>query len=133
MGTDESVFNSIIGTTNYAQLSLIFNEYRKLAKHDIEDAIEKEFSGDVRDGLLAVVRVARCRAGYFATTLQKAIKGFGTDDKTLIRIIVSRCEKDMLTIKQEYQRQYANSLEAAISADTSGKYKEALLMLIGAQ
>lgn len=64
---------------------------------------------------LISVRVARCRAGYFATTLHKAIKGFGTDDKTLIRIAVSRCEKDMLTIKQEYQRQYANSLEGAFA------------------
>lgn len=54
LGTDESVFNAIIATTNYAQLNLIFQEYRKLAKHDIEDAIEKEFSGDIRDGLLAV-------------------------------------------------------------------------------
>jgi len=132
LGTDESIFCNIIGTQNYAQLNLIFKEYRALAKHDIEDAIEKEFSGDVKEGLLAVVRVARCKAAYFAITLNKAVRGFGCDDKTLIRILVSRCEKDLQTIKQEYQRQYANSLEAAIGGDTTGKYKDALLLLLGA-
>lgn len=48
---------------------------------------------------------------YFAELLYKAMKGLGTSDKQLIRIIVSRCEKDMIQIKEEFERAYKQPLE----------------------
>lgn len=38
----------------------------------------------------------------------------GTDDRTLIRIIVSRCEVDMKQIKLEFQRRYGQTLDAFV-------------------
>ena len=38
----------------------------------------------------------------------------GTDDRTLIRLIVTRAEVDMVQIKQEFQKQFGQSLEAFI-------------------
>jgi hypothetical protein len=38
------------------------------------------------------VRCARDREGYFADRLYKSMKGVGTDEETLIRIIVTRAE-----------------------------------------
>ena len=38
----------------------------------------------------------------------------GTDDRTLIRVVVSRCEVDMKQIKEEFQRRYGQGLEAFI-------------------
>ena len=34
----------------------------------------------------------RNRADYFAEQLYKSMKGAGTDDDTLVRLIVTRCE-----------------------------------------
>lgn len=53
-GTDEATFNAIMCAENFAQLQAVFAEYKKLAGHDMEEAIKKEFSGDVQDGLSAV-------------------------------------------------------------------------------
>ena len=39
----------------------------------------------------------------------------GTADRDLIRIIVTRCEVDMVQIKQEFNRLYNKSLESYIS------------------
>ncbi|KAI4462026.1 annexin [Holotrichia oblita] len=131
MGTDESTFNSILCQRNYAQLRLIFEEYYRITGHDFEQAIKNEFSGNSKDGLLAIVRSIRNLPGFFAKCLHNAIAGLGTNDKTLIRVVVTRCEIDMGNIKQNYLAQYGETLADAIKGDTSGDYKKLLLALIG--
>ena len=130
LGTDESCFNAILASQNMYQLRLVFDEYQKVANHGIEKAIESEFSGDIRDGLLAVVKSIRYRPAYFAELLYNSMKGLGTRDNDLIRIIVTRAEIDLRDIQQSYHQLYKTSLESAISGDCSGSYKEGLLTLV---
>ena len=54
LGTDESTFNAILVQRNMAQLHEIFAEYANITGHVIEDAIENEFSGDIKKALLAI-------------------------------------------------------------------------------
>ncbi|XP_043515822.1 annexin B9-like isoform X1 [Frieseomelitta varia] len=129
-GTDESMFNAILVQRNVPQLRQIFQEYENITGHTIEDAIENEFSGDVKKGLLAIVKCVKNRAGFFAEQLYKSMKGLGTDDDRLIRLVVTRCEVDMGEIKQVFGQQYNESLEDFISGDCSGHYKKCLLALV---
>ncbi|KAL5010563.1 hypothetical protein ScPMuIL_012868 [Solemya velum] len=129
-GTDESRFNVILVARSYAQLRATFQEYAKVANKDIEDSIQSEMSGDLRDGMLAVVRVIRKKPAYFASEFYHAMKGLGTDDDTVCRIMVSRCEVDMVQIKEEFQRSYKQTLGMFITDDTSGDYRKLLLALI---
>ncbi|XP_061191538.1 annexin A4-like [Saccostrea echinata] len=129
-GTDEAVFNSILVLQSYPQLRAVFDQYSKIAKKDIEDSIKSEMSGDVKAGMLAVVRVVKNKAAFFAKKLHDSMKGAGTDDDDLIRIIVSRSDKDISEIKKEFQKIYGKTLEEFIKGDTSGDYKKILLALI---
>ncbi|KAG7198769.1 hypothetical protein KM043_001755 [Ampulex compressa] len=129
-GTDESTFNAILVQRNVPQLREIFLEYSNITGHSIEDAIENEFSGDIKKGLLAIVKCVKNRAGFFAEQLYKSMKGIGTDDRRLIRLVVVRSEIDMGEIKEVFQQQYEESLEDFISGDCSGHYKKCLLALI---
>nr|XP_034175399.1 annexin B11-like isoform X2 [Osmia lignaria]XP_034175400.1 annexin B11-like isoform X2 [Osmia lignaria]XP_034175401.1 annexin B11-like isoform X2 [Osmia lignaria]XP_034175403.1 annexin B11-like isoform X2 [Osmia lignaria] len=129
-GTDESIFNAILVQRNVPQLRQIFQEYENITGHTIEDAIENEFSGDIKKGLLAIVKCVKNRAAFFAEQLYKSMKGFGTDDNRLIRLVATRSEIDMGEIKEVFRQQYDESLENFIAGDCSGHYKKCLLALI---
>lgn len=60
------------------------------------------------------VECVQSPAAFFANRLYKAMNGAGTDDATLIRIIVSRSEIDLETIKQEFERIYNRTLNSAV-------------------
>lgn len=130
-GTDEGTFNMVLASQSYEQLRAVFDAYSRVSGKDIEHAIKSEMSGDLATGMLTIVRMIRSKHGYFAERLYQSMKGLGTDDRTLIRIVVSRCEVDMKQIKEEFQRRYSQSLEAFIRDDTSGDYRHLLLTLTG--
>ncbi|WVZ12245.1 hypothetical protein V8G54_016775 [Vigna mungo] len=98
---------------------------------DHKKAIKKETSGSFRYGLLTILRCATDPALYFAKILRKSMKGVGTQDSRLIRVVVTRTEVDMYHIKIAYYKKYGKPLTHAVRSDTSGHYKEFLLSLIG--
>ncbi|KAA0193730.1 hypothetical protein HAZT_HAZT006584 [Hyalella azteca] len=91
-GSEESEFIAILNTRSFAQLNPTFQEYENISQEAIEESIKKEFSGDLMDGLLSIVKRVRDPPGFFAERLHNSIAGSGTDDKTLIRLLVSRSE-----------------------------------------
>ncbi|XP_041715103.2 annexin A5 [Coregonus clupeaformis] len=131
VGTDESQFNAILCSRSKPHLRAVFNEYQQMSGRDIVKSICREMSGNVEDGMVAVVKSIRNTPEYFAERLHKAMAGAGTKDRTLIRVMVTRSEVDMLDIRQVYQKNYGKSLYTAISGDTSGDYKKLLLKLCG--
>ncbi|XP_051281848.1 annexin A11a isoform X2 [Dicentrarchus labrax] len=131
LGTDESKFNAILCARSKPHLRAVFLQYQQMCGRDIEKSIGREMSGDLESGMLAVVKCIKNTPAYFAERLYKAMKGAGTKDKTLIRIMVSRSEVDMLDIRQEYVKNYGKSLYTDISGDTSGDYKKLLLKFCG--
>uniref|UniRef100_A0A8V0YPV9 Annexin n=1 Tax=Gallus gallus TaxID=9031 RepID=A0A8V0YPV9_CHICK len=130
-GTDEAQFIYILGRRSKQHLRMVFDEYLKISGKPIERSIRAELSGDFEKLMLAVVKCVRSTAEYFAERLYKAMKGLGTRDNTLIRIMVSRSEIDMLDIREVFRTKYDKSLHNMIKEDTSGEYKKALLKLCG--
>ncbi|XP_020669593.3 annexin A3 [Pogona vitticeps] len=130
-GTDEDKFIEIFCLRSIPQLKLTFDEYRKLSGKKIEDSIKGELSGDFEDLLLAIVKCVNNTPAFFAKKLNKSMKGAGTDESTLNRILVSRSEIDLLDIRAEYKKLYGCSLHSAIQSDTSGDYRTTLLRICG--
>lgn len=68
---------------------------------------------------LISVECVQSPPAFFAKRLNDAMIGAGTDDGTLIRIIVSRSEIDLATIKAEYERIYNRTLLSAVKVRCS--------------
>ena len=79
---------------------------------------------------MAVIAVIRNRPAYFAQLLHASMKGLGTRDNDLIRLVVSRAEYDMADIRMAFQQLYKTTLENMIKGDCSGSYKEGLCTLV---
>uniref|UniRef100_A0A7N8XGA7 Annexin n=1 Tax=Mastacembelus armatus TaxID=205130 RepID=A0A7N8XGA7_9TELE len=130
-GTDEAKFIMILGNRSVTHLRMVFDAYEKIAEMSIEDSIKNELSGDFERLMLAVAQCIRSVPMFFAKRLYKSMKGLGTADNTLIRIMISRSETDMLDIRECFRLQYEKSLYNMIVDDTSGDYKRTLLNLCG--
>ncbi|KAL0966848.1 hypothetical protein UPYG_G00300900 [Umbra pygmaea] len=129
-GTDESTFSYILTHRNYLQLQATFKVYEQLSGTDILDAIDNEVSGTLKECYITLVRCAKNPQLYFARRLQAAMKGAGTDEDTLIRIIVSRSEFDLETIKDMYLEKYDVTLKDALSSECGGDFKRLLLAIL---
>ena len=130
-GTDESVFNKIFTMASPKELTMIAKHYHKLTGKTILQAIDKEFSGDMKKLLKSIVYAIISPSEYFATRVNKAVKGWGTNDNLLIRVLVARDEIDMPEIKQYYRQLYGKDMLADIKSDCSGDYQRLLIELAG--
>uniref|UniRef100_A0A672GEH5 Annexin A5a n=1 Tax=Salarias fasciatus TaxID=181472 RepID=A0A672GEH5_SALFA len=108
LGTDEEKFISILGNRSAEHLREVFDAYKKLSGSDMEDSIRGETTGNLEDLLLAVGKTL----SHIPETLHSS--GTGTDDDTLMRIMVSRSEEDMLDIRDAFKKKYGASLYTTI-------------------
>lgn len=63
------------------------------------------------------MKSVRDRPAFYAEKLYKSMKGLGTDEHTLTRVMVSRSEIDMVQIKQSFQSHYGKSLASFIKVE----------------
>lgn len=131
LGTDESCFNMILATRSFPQLQATMGAYSQIANRDLLSSIDREFSGNVESGLKAILKCAQSRPAFFAERLYHAMKGAGTDDSALVRIVVTRSEIDLVQIKQMFTQMYQKTVGTMISSDTSGDYRRLLLAIVG--
>ena len=130
LGTDEKVFYDIFTRTSPEELKAIDAIYTKKHNHGLLTAIDKEFHiGKMKKLLQTIVYSSVNPSDYFATRVNYAVKGAGTKDKLLTRIIVTRNEIDMPKIKEAYKRLYNKDMVKAIESDTHGDYKKLLIEL----
>lgn len=123
-------FSEIFCRKNFYYMRAIFELYQQMSERDIYQDIRLYFNGHMKSGLKAIAEYTVSPTGYFAHRLYRSMKGLGTDDNSLTRIIVTRSEVDMDEIKRIFKERYKNSLESFIVGDTSFSYKHLLLKLV---
>ncbi|XP_063313267.1 annexin A1-like [Pelobates fuscus] len=128
---NSAVFISVLSNRSFAQLRAVFKKYAQYSKHDVTKVLDLKMKGDFERCLVAMVKCATNMPAFFAEKLHLAMKGIGTRDQTLTRVMVSRSEIDMKNIKAEYETLYKKSLREALQEETKGDYQTVLIALCG--
>lgn len=127
LGTDEPIFNKIFATASPAQLYFISQKYNELYKKPLKVAIEKEYSRDVKKALITILDAVVSPTEYFARKVNRAVKGLGTNDTMLIRVLVSREGIDIAEMRNSYKDIFKKDMVEDIKGDTSGDYQKLMV------
>ncbi|VDM15716.1 unnamed protein product [Hydatigera taeniaeformis] len=131
LGTEEAVFTRILTQRSFEQIRAISQSYQQKYGKPLESAIKKETSGNYKDTMVSIVRYAEDKNALLASWFYESMAGMGTRDRSLMQLVLGRCEIDLQDVKEAYQRKYGKSLVKAIENDTSGDYKRMLVALVG--
>jgi len=128
-GKNVNLFKQVFVDRSREDLIMISRAFYDLYKKNLYDVIDNEISGTnkklIKDILFGLITPAQ----WFAKKVYKAMKGAGTDEKTLNRVIVSRAEIDMEDIRDYYFRDRNTDLRNDIDGDCSGAYGQLLMNL----
>ena len=128
-GNDVDVFIKIFTELSPWEIVAVNKEYINLTGHSLIDGVDKEFKGDIKKSLKSIIYAIVNPSEYFATRVKDAIKGFGTNDNLLMRIIISRDEIDMPQIKEAYLKLYGKDMVKDIKSDIGGEYQKLMVEL----
>ncbi|KAG7521612.1 annexin A2-like [Solea senegalensis] len=126
-GVDEQTIIDVLTKRTYSQRREIAFAYERRAKKDMISALKTALSGSLETVVLGLMRST---AQYDATEIRGSIKGLGTDEETLIEILCSRSNDELVEIKKVYKELFKKDLDKDVAGDTSGNFAKLLLALV---
>jgi len=126
-GTDDAVFIRIIGSNPRVYVEQLGVLYLKKYGHTLGKAIKSETSFAYQHALLAL---ATPISEYLSDMVYKTMKGAGTNDDALIRIVVSQKDRHLRSIATAFRIKYKATLAKWVEDDTSGDFKKLLISVL---
>ncbi|KAK3576860.1 hypothetical protein CHS0354_012915 [Potamilus streckersoni] len=124
LGTDEKAIIDILAGHCNRERQELKTMYKTCFGRDLVEDLKSETSGKFRSLIEYLLMPSR---ELDACSLKKAMKGVGTDERTLIEILCSKTNSQLAEIKETYKQLYKTTLEDDLQGDLSGDFK--LLMI----
>uniref|UniRef100_A0A8C6SW18 Annexin n=1 Tax=Neogobius melanostomus TaxID=47308 RepID=A0A8C6SW18_9GOBI len=126
---DEQTIIDILTKRTYSQRREIAFAYERRAKKDMVSALKGALSGSLETVILGLMKSP---SQYDASEIRGSIKGLGTDEETLIEMLCSRSNSELVEIKKVYKELFKKELEKDVAGDTSGNFAKLLVALVKA-
>merc|ERR1712136_340057 len=118
-GTDEGVFIRILAGYSRAYVEKLYWKYAEKHGKALDRVVGSEFSGHLKMVLKALCTPIDI---YFSKKLKDAMKGAGTDDNDLIRMICSQKERHLRKIAKRFLQDNSKTLLKWVDGECSGHY-----------
>lgn len=126
-GVDEQTIIDVLTKRTYSQRREIAFAYERRTKKDMITALKAALSGSLETVILGLMKST---SQYDASEIRGSIKGLGTDEETLIEILCSRSNDELVEIKKVYNELFKKDLAKDVKGDTSGNFAKLLLALV---
>ena len=123
--TVDSTINIIFIQSSPQEMLTISKEYNKSTQKLITETIDKNFKGDVKRLLKAILIAKISPSEYYANLIYEAISGSLLDE--CARLLVTRAEVDLNQIKKYYKKLYENDIIEDIRSKDSNEYTNLLI------
>lgn len=127
LGTNEQVFIEILTRRSRAHIQRVFRYYEEKTGHTFEKGLKSETSGDFRRALMAIIMPP---SDYYSHLFSEAMKGAGTKDDQLIRLVSTLTKSQLKGANEVYTKKHNITLKEAIKHETSGPYQSLICALI---
>lgn len=129
----EGTWVLILTQRNPVHLVRVFDQYQRCTGRELEHTVRNRFHGDAQMALLSLTSVIRNTALYFADKLHQALQETEPNYQVLMRILISRSETDLLSIRAEFKKKFGKSLYSSLQDAVKGDCRPALLTLCRAE
>jgi hypothetical protein len=130
IGIDKDKYIKYFAQLSPCELMHLAREFHREYGKSLIEVIKKELGGDIQKLVITIFYANINPSEYFATRIREAVKGVGTKEKILNRVIITRNEVDMDVIKKYYKTLYSRDLVEDVKSDTSGDYRKLVIALI---
>jgi len=121
---DEKIFKEIFLQKSPEELVLIARYYFNITGNNLIEVVDEKLKDKNQKLLRTILYNNIMPHELYAEKINSAIKGFGTNEENLTRVLISRCDIDMPLIREIYEYKYKNSLKDDIVKETSGIYQK---------
>jgi len=126
IGTDEAAFINIIALSSRPHVEAIFWAYAQKYGKSLDRVIRDEMGGDLGK---ALANLALPHHVLFAEKILKSMKGMGTNDTDLIRLITTQRGRHLKAAGKYFLEVNRKTISAWVADETSGDYKSILLKI----
>ncbi|XP_032320221.1 annexin A9 [Camelus ferus] len=129
----ESTWVLVFTQRNPEHLIRVLDQYQRYTGHGFEKTVRDRLHGAAQVALLSLASVIRNTPLYFADKLQQALQETEPNYQDLMRILISRSETDLLSIRAEFKKKFGKSLYSSLQDAVKGDCRSALLALCRAE
>ena len=126
---NDDIFKEVFIKSSGEELILIGRFYYKKTGKNMLDIIEKKITGKNKILLKEVLYNNIIPQELYAEKIYNSIKGLGTNNSLLARVLVLRHEIDMDEINEFYKDKYKKEMKDDKIGDTSGNFQKLCLLL----
>jgi len=126
MGTDEATFITIIAQSQRSHVEAVFYGYAQKYGKSLDTVIRDEMGGDTGKALAQLVLPHHV---LFSEKILKSMKGMGTNDTDLIRLLTSQRGRHLKAAGKHFLEVNRKTISNWVADETSGDYKAILVRM----